>query len=234
MAHIMKRCSRCRGRVPPRERTCECGGKRIVWLAKYVDPDGRERAHTFDKEKDAETFLAEIESAKGDNRYVDPKVGGETLASLFARFMEQTTLEASTRSQWEGIWRLHIDPPLGATPIARITKNAVITMRDAPRTSEGNEALKIVKRLLFFSVDDGILLRNVAARVKPRETERRKIEILTPAELRPSSSTSATAGARWCCSTPSRRCAGRSSSGCAVKTSTSGRGRSPSSRSSPR
>ena len=66
----------------------------------------------------------------------------------------------------------------------KITKNAVIAVRDAATSPwQGNEALKLVKRLFYFAVDDGILNRNVAARVKPRDTKRQKIEILEPHEL---------------------------------------------------
>ena len=184
MAHIVKRCSRCRRRVPPRDRACKCGGRRIVWLARYVDPDGQEKARTFERQQDAEDFLEGIESSKNTGDYVDPKAGRETLASVYARFNEQVTLAPTTRSKWEGVWRLHVDPRLGKIPVALITKNAIMTLRDAPTSPwQGNEAVKLVKRVLFFAVDDGIIRTNVAARVKPRRVQRRPIEILEPAEL---------------------------------------------------
>jgi hypothetical protein len=56
MAHIVKRCSRCRQRVPAGARACECGG-RVRWLARYIDPEGRERAQVFERQQDAEDFL---------------------------------------------------------------------------------------------------------------------------------------------------------------------------------
>jgi integrase len=48
---------------------------------------------------------------------------------------------------------------------------------------QGNEALKLTRRLLYFAVDDGILTRNVAARIEPRRVQREGIEILEPDEL---------------------------------------------------
>jgi integrase len=184
MAHIVKRCSRCRRRVPPRERACTCGGKRIIWLARYIDPDGTEKAQTFERQQDAEDFLEGIENSKNTGDYVDPKAGRETLASVYMRFTKGADLNPSTREKWNGVWGLYVEPRAGATPVSKITKNAVIAIRDAPKSPwQGNEALKLVKRLLYFAVDDGILNRNVAARIKPRDTKRQKIEILEPDEL---------------------------------------------------
>ena len=184
MAHIVKRCSRCRRRVPPRERACACGGKRIVWLARYVDPDGTEKAQTFERQQDAEDFVENLEADKNTGSYIDPKAGREVLGSVFARFIGQTESAPTTRSKWDGIWRLYIEPRLGFTSVSRITKNDIVATRDAPASAwQGNEALKLVKRVLYFAVDDGILSRNVAARVKPRRVQRQEIEILEPHEL---------------------------------------------------
>jgi integrase len=184
MAHIVKRCSRCRRRVSAGERVCACGGRRIVWLARYVDPDGQEKAQTFERQQDAEDFLENVEGAKNTGDYVDPKAGREILGSIYARFCNDIELEPTTRSKWATVWRKHIEPRLGSTSVSRITKNAIIATRDAPTSPwQGNEALKLTKRLLYFAVDDGILTRNVAARIKPRDTQREKIEILEPDEL---------------------------------------------------
>jgi len=184
VAHIVKRCSRCRRRVPPRERACACGGKRIVWLARYLDPGGHEKAQVFERQQDAEDFLEGIEAGKNIGDYVDPKAGRETLGSVYGRFCKGTELAPTTRSKWETCWRLYVEPRLGSTPVSRVTKNAVSATRDAPASAwQGNEALKLVKRLLYFAVDDGILSKNVAARIKPREVKRAPIEILEPDEL---------------------------------------------------
>jgi integrase len=184
VAHIVKRCSRCRRRVPPGARACECGGRRIVWLARYRDPERVERSQVFERQQDAEDFLEGIEAAKDRGEFVNPRVGREMLASVYSRFSEDIDLAPTTSSKWATVWRLHVEPRLGATPVSKITKNAVIGTRDAPSSPwQGNEALKLVKRLLYFAVDDGILNRNVAARVKPRDVKRRPIEILEPDEL---------------------------------------------------
>jgi hypothetical protein len=121
MAHIVKRCSRCRRRVPPRERTCACGGRRIVWLARYVDPDGQEKAQTFERQQDAEDFLEDVEGAKNTGDYVDPKAGRETLASVYVRFCKDVELAPTTTSKWEAVWRLHVEPRIGPVPVSKIT-----------------------------------------------------------------------------------------------------------------
>jgi hypothetical protein len=188
VAHIVKRCSRCRRRVPAGARACECGSRRIVWLARYRFPERIEKSQVLERHQDAEDFLEGIEASKDRGDYVDPKAGRETLTSVYARFTEQTELSPATRSKWEIVWRLHVEPRLGTVPVSKVTKNAVTTIRDAPESPwQSNEALKLVKRLLYFAIDDGILSKNVAARTKPpgreapedrdpraRRTERRR------------------------------------------------------------
>jgi integrase len=194
VAHIVKRCSRCRRRVPAGARTCECGG-RVRWMARYIDPDGIEKAQTFARQQDAEDFLEAIEAAKDRGEYLDPKAGREMLDSVYARFMKQANLSPTTRAKWEGIWTRYVKPRLGSTKVSSITKNAVIETMNAPESPwQGNEALKLTKRLLYFAMDDGILSRNVAARIEPRKVERRQIEILEPDEL---NAVLAHLGERW-------------------------------------
>ena len=155
-----------------------------VWLARWVDPEGTEQAQTFERQADAESFLEGIEVAKDRGDYVDPKAGREPLASVYVRFMKQADLSPTTRAKWKGIWRLYVEPRIGEIAVSKITKNAVTATRDAPKSPwQGNEAVKLTKRLLYFAVDDGILTRNAAARIKPRDVKRQTIEILEPDEL---------------------------------------------------
>ena len=104
MAHIVKRCSRCRRRVPAGARACECGG-RVRWLTRYIDPDGVEKAQTFARQQDAEDFVEGIEAAKDRGDYVDPKAGRETLASVYARFDKDVDLAPATRSNTDEAFR---------------------------------------------------------------------------------------------------------------------------------
>jgi integrase len=153
-------------------------------LARYVDPDGQEKAQTFERQQDAEDFLEDVEGAKNTGDYVDPKAGRETLASVYVRFCKDVELAPTTTSKWEAVWRLHVEPRIGPVPVSKITKNAVVATRDGPESAwQGNEALKLTKRLLYFAMDDGILNRNVAARIELRRVKRKAIEILEPEEL---------------------------------------------------
>lgn len=141
-------------------------------------------ARTYLREQDARDFLEGIESDKNAGSYIDPKAGRETLGSVYGRFMQQADLSPTTQAKWEGIWRRYVEPRLGSMKISSVTKNAVAGIMNAPQSPwQGNEALKLTKRLLYFAVDDGILTRNVAARIEPRRVERSPIEILEPHEL---------------------------------------------------
>ena len=63
--------------------------------------------------------------------------GRETLTSIYVRFTDQTELSPTTRSKRETVWRLHVEPRLGTVPVAKVTENAVTTIRDAPESPAG-------------------------------------------------------------------------------------------------
>jgi integrase len=185
MAHIVKRCSRCRRRVPAGARACECGG-RVRWLARYIDPEGVERAQTFARQQDAEDFLEGIEASKNDNSFIDPKAGRETLASYWVRWSarEVTVLAPTTFAKYSTIWRLHVEPVLGRHQLAAIKRGSVVAMvKGIPSPWQAAEALKLTRHLLYAAMDDGLLGRNAAARIELPETRRTPIKILSPEQL---------------------------------------------------
>jgi integrase len=185
MAHIVKRCSRCRSRVPAPARACECGG-RVRWLARYVDPEGRERAQVFERQQDAEDFLEGIEASKNDNSFIDPKAGRETLLSYWVRWSarEEMVLAPMTFAKYSTTWRLHVEPVLGWHQLAAIKRGSVVAMVKAISSPwQAAEALKLTRHLLYAAMDDGLIGRNVAARIESPETRRTPIKILSPGQL---------------------------------------------------
>ena len=50
-------------------------GGTIRYVARYVDPAGRERSKSFTRKADAQKYLTEVEAAKLKGIWVDPKHG---------------------------------------------------------------------------------------------------------------------------------------------------------------
>jgi len=55
----------------------------IRYVARYIDPTGRERSKTFTRRADAQKYLTEIEAAKLRGTWVDPAHGRVRFAAWF-------------------------------------------------------------------------------------------------------------------------------------------------------
>lgn len=91
------------------------------WRAEWRDPSGRKRSKTFRRRRDAEAFLAGVETDKARGLYRDPSAGRIKLQD-FAREWVRTTvhLRPSTVARYKSLLRTHILPALGALPLNSI------------------------------------------------------------------------------------------------------------------
>src|SRR5262245_24700070 len=88
------------------------------WRARYRDPDGRQRSKTFDRKRDAETFLAQmrLDLARGD--WIDPKLGRTTVGELAQRVI--LTKSAPSNRDWYNAMARHVDDRWKAVPIGAV------------------------------------------------------------------------------------------------------------------
>jgi integrase len=179
MAHVQDRWERVvDGR---RERTPRFGkGKR--WQARYLDPDGAERARDFDRKLDAERFLATITSDVLRGAYVDPSAGKVTFADFTARWLDAQTFGASTREATELRLRLHATPYLGKRELRDLRPSVIQAwlrgLQDALAPSYVRTVFTNVSAVLAAAVDDGLIARNPcrAGSVKTPKVDVRKVE----------------------------------------------------------
>lgn len=66
------------------------------WLARYRDPDGKQRKKYFDRQVDGERWLDEITTDMVTGRYVDPSAGKITLQKFYEDFKGRQIWEASS------------------------------------------------------------------------------------------------------------------------------------------
>lgn len=86
-----------------------------VWQARYRGPDGRQKARSFEKKREAEAFLDEVRTTVRQGTYLDPKRGEITVTAWHELWWktQETKGRPTTRRRKEGLWSLHIQPKWG-------------------------------------------------------------------------------------------------------------------------
>jgi integrase len=83
------------------------------WLACWFDPDGNEKTRAFDKKKAAEDYAKKMEGDAERGEYIEPDAGKNKFDDLFAKWLKLRVMGASTRTQYESVYRNHIKPTFG-------------------------------------------------------------------------------------------------------------------------
>ncbi len=157
------------------------------WEARYRDAAGKEHSTTFQFKDAARSFLATIGP---DGRDAPARSSRETFESYWLRWLSnaESSGRPSTRTlvSYRELWRLYVGPHLGAEAIGSITRGDVVDMVEviAGKSAwRAQDALKLTRMLLNRAMDDDVVTRNVAARVKVPAPKAARIRILEPDEL---------------------------------------------------
>jgi integrase len=124
------------------------------WRARYLDPDGRERARTFPRKQDAERFLAGVESDKSRGLYVDPAAGRLTVGEYAQTWQAAQVHRRTTAAAFDSHLRNHILPLLGRRPLAAVTRSEVqawVKSRSQVLAPTTTATVYAVLRMLFRS-----------------------------------------------------------------------------------
>lgn len=141
---------------------------KVTWLARWRDPDGKQRKRTFPKKSDAERRLVSIGSALEDGTYVDPSLSKVTFGDWSRVWLDgQVQLKPSTRSRYEGLLRVQVLPTWATVPLAKIRHVDVGAWTRA--LSAGGlsaatvrQAHRVFSLVVDYAVQDGRLARNPA------------------------------------------------------------------------
>ena len=136
------------------------------WQVMWRDPEGKQRAKNFPREKDAKAFAASVETDKDRGSYTDPNAGRMTLKAFATEWLEAQTFTEGTREATELRLRLHIFPSLGAKPLAAIKPSdvqRVIKLLSATLApAYVRTILANLSTVLTAAVDDGRIAKNPA------------------------------------------------------------------------
>ncbi|NKQ53310.1 site-specific integrase [Amycolatopsis sp. K13G38] len=95
------------------------------WRANWRDPAGKQKAKTFPTKREAQRFLAEIETAKASGSYVSPAAGKTRFRDHAEPWIAARTTEATTTARDISVMRTHVLPKWGDWQLAKITHLAV-------------------------------------------------------------------------------------------------------------
>lgn len=166
------------------------GARGAAYRVSWREPEGRVRSRTFTRRRDADAYATEVEHSKNDGSYRDPKAGREVLGSYWIRWfaVAGSRLKPSTLARYEALWRLYLNPVLGAYRLASLKRGDVERLRDGMMASGCGaptvaQALRLAHALMASAVSDELIARNPAAGVKPPALSSTEQRFLTPQEV---------------------------------------------------
>jgi integrase len=158
------------------------------YQARWLDPDGRERAQTFTRKIDAENHLKHVEGAVLDNRYVD--LSNKITVVEYARQWAATRPHrATTAVRTESAIKTHIEAtPLGSRRLVAVRPSEVqawVTER-SQRLAPGTVALlvSILRSMLNAAVDDRLITSSPAQRLSLPRAQSERIAPLSVDQVR--------------------------------------------------
>ncbi|MFC5268406.1 tyrosine-type recombinase/integrase [Kribbella qitaiheensis] len=99
-------------------------GKR--WLARWVDPTGREESRAFKSKDAAQDHIARMDISVRDGSYLDPRSGRQTFREYAEKWRaDQLHHRVATATQTESRLRLHAYPVFGDKPISMISRRDI-------------------------------------------------------------------------------------------------------------
>jgi integrase len=158
------------------------------WLARYKGPDGRHHSKSFKRKVDAEKWLSIEEAKAHKGEWVDPGAGKVKYQEWSEMWLAGLhSIKPKTRAGYESLLRSRVVPEFGQTELRRITtasvRQWVASMVEEGMTAVPRRALQVLHASLQVAIDDGLIAKNPAAKVKAPRVEKRRQLFLTAFEL---------------------------------------------------
>ena len=160
------------------------------WRA-FLKYRGHRDSRTFRRKQDAQRWLTEQRSEIDRGTWLDPARGRIPVGDLVERWLAGRDVEGSTKRNDRAVWKAYCAPRFDRVPVAYVSAPMVrewvanlSTKRGpaAPRTKR--DALRVLRGVLGYAMEDGRIARNPAAGIKVAGTKGTPGVALTLAELR--------------------------------------------------
>lgn len=171
-------------------------------MSVYKTPNGKAwRAHlkyrghrdtrTFTRKQDAVRWLTEQRAEIDRGSWLDPVRARITVADLFVLWLDSRDVQGSTRRNDRNVWSAYVQPRFGRMAVGDVTLPMVRTWVSGLRTKKGaaaprtkRDALRVLRNLLAYAVEDGRIPKNVAAGIKVTGTKGTPGQALSMQEFR--------------------------------------------------
>jgi integrase len=194
--------------------TTSKGVQKQAWLVDYVDGQGKRRAKTFDRKKDADAFRAtvRVEVEAGTHIHHCDTITVEAAGRLWMLSGEASGIERTSLTQRRQHLEIHIVPLIGGKLLTQINGPAVRAFEDALRVAGRSPALVRMLRVSLGAILSDAVSRGLCSRNAVRETRatrstatsarhKRKLrvgeDIPSPAEMRAFLAALAALAGRW-------------------------------------
>jgi integrase len=149
-------------------------------------PNGPQKSKTFERKRDAELFLADLQHRLLAGSYTPPEAGKITVAAYADEWLRRRHWAGSTAEGVERMLRLHILPELGRWPLAGLRRSHIEQWAAGlPLAPSSVRTLhRTLSSLLGSAVEDERIPRNPAARARLPKVHDRQVVPLTVDEVR--------------------------------------------------
>jgi integrase len=190
--HIRQRHTRTCPKSKDKAATCNnCGGSWEVVIELDRDAEGRRRQKFYTvkgKKGDAQRELRKLLTARDEGSYVEPSK--ETVGQFLQRWLDgkRQTVSPKTHESYTEIVAKHLTPALGGNLLSKLRPDQIRAyyaekLASGRRNGRGGLSAKsvtyhhrILRQALQQAVDDDLLARNPADRVKPPKSQERKFK----------------------------------------------------------
>lgn len=170
-----------------RRRSSKDGGG---YQVRYYGPDGKRRAKTFTRRREADQFAATVEADKSRGQWVDPAQTRTRFATYVASYLDTLShLRPSSRLKVEGHLRNYVLPTFGGLRVGDIRPNDVrVWVAAMLGTGLSPATVKAVvgtfSRIVNQAVADGLVARSPVLGLQlPREGRGEEMHVLEPQEI---------------------------------------------------
>jgi integrase len=160
------------------------------WEARYRSPDGRQRSRVFRTKREAERYLARVDTAMQHGDWRDPQLAKIPFDEYAVEWLDSTThLRPGTRANVVSRLRRHIVPAFGSSPIGAIQPGAirswVAAMVDSGLSAATiNATYRTFARIMKMAEIDGLISRSPCVGVSlAKETAHQEMHFLDHAEV---------------------------------------------------
>jgi integrase len=157
---------------------------RYSYLVRYRRPDHTQGSRTFKRRVDAERFASTVEADKSRGEYIDPRSGRVSVADWAASWLETKARKApKTLEDYQSVVRRHVVPNLGTKTLSSVRPLDVERALAQVPGARAERVRRVLNMIFEAAVDNGMIARNPASRVKGRKRARKEMVVLTPEEI---------------------------------------------------